>query len=90
MKYECPKCQSQLKYWEEFVVTKHKTINKSNGAFNIKIERSIEIPMDTQGIVCTNKNCDFEYNGDSRFRTGEDQNEKMDDVFEQTIGKEIF
>ncbi len=61
MKYKCPKCQSQLKYWNEFMFHKERTINKYTGKLNKKITKSKELELEQHGLKCTK--CDFEYYG---------------------------
>lgn len=79
MLYECPKCQSQLKYWEEFVFHKERRINKQTGKLNKKVissnEIELELELEQHGISCTK--CDFEYYG----------NENGNDITYQYLNK---
>ncbi len=59
IKYECPNCQGQLKYWSEFLFNKERTINKQTGKLNKKVSRSKEIGLEQHGLKCTK--CDFYY-----------------------------
>lgn len=77
MKYECPKCQSQLKYWKEFLFDKERTINKQTGRLNKKITKSKETELDQHGISCTK--CDFQYYGNENGN--DDVYEHLDKIF---------
>lgn len=80
MKYVCPKCQSQLKYWEEFIITKERKINKATGKINKKITTVGEVDAVTHGLTCTNEQCDFEYNGN--FVANKEYHPQLDRIFE--------
>jgi len=83
MKYECPKCQSQLKYWEEILFDKERTINKRTGKLNKKVTRSNEIELEQHGISCTK--CDFHYYGNEN---GNDVDyEHLNAIFDQSINE---
>lgn len=80
MRYECPKCQSQLKSWCEYVLNQERTINRRTGNQNKSIKRSEPEPLDTFGLSCTNGNCDFTY-----YANG--GNEKKFDFLEEILDK---
>jgi len=78
MKYECPKCKGQLKYWVEVLSDKERTINKSTGKLNKKVTRSSEIELEQEGIKCTK--CDFYYYGN--LNGNDEKHEHLDAIFE--------
>ncbi|MGJ0846551.1 hypothetical protein ACR77J_07675 [Tissierella praeacuta] len=61
-KYVCPKCDSQLKVYEEYLFQKEKTIDIKTGKPNKKITHTkperVDLPI---GLQCTK--CDFIYSG---------------------------
>lgn len=83
MKFECPKCQSQLKYWEEYGFAKEKLVNKLTGELNKKVRKSNEFGIETHGLTCTNENCRFEYNGNAK--DNEKNYDQLDFVLERTL-----
>lgn len=60
MRYECPNCKSQLKFWKQYGFNKERLVNKKTGSLN-KIEKRSkeEFELYTQGLACTK--CDFVY-----------------------------
>jgi transcription initiation factor IIE alpha subunit len=83
MKYECPKCKSQLKYWEEFGFAKERLINKQTGELNKRIRTSNEYELGTHGLTCTNRSCRFKYYGN--FTANEKVYDYLDIVLERTL-----
>lgn len=63
MKFECPKCQSHLKYWEGYEFVKERLVSKSTGQLDQKVTKAKEFSLGTHGLICTNSNCNFEYEG---------------------------
>lgn len=80
MKYECPECGSQLKYWEEFVFDKERTINKNTGKLNKKINKTTEVELETSGIRCVNYSCGFHYYGN--LKDSDERYVHLDEIFE--------
>lgn len=80
-KYVCPKCNSRLKVYREYVLEKQRLINPETGILNKKIITTKAEKLDTPGgLECTK--CDFIYYGlDSKSNKGE-KYEYLDTLFE--------
>lgn len=59
MKYVCPVCQSQLKFWKDYGFEKQRLVNENTGILNKKITKTNEYEDETSGLSCTS--CDFHY-----------------------------
>lgn len=77
MRYECPKCQSQLKFWREFVYDKVRLVNKRTGGLNKNVSKTQGVELDTCGLKCTNNTCDFSHYANESL----DGFDHLDDVY---------
>lgn len=59
-KYVCPKCNSQLKVYKEYLFKRECNINVNTGKLNKKKTSTKPVPAETPiGLACTK--CDFIY-----------------------------